>query len=88
MTEAPSTREEEVHSFWCGYINKFHESGIKPPFDRWRVRRAEDYLAANADRRLTVQTSVDDVDAYLTELGSLLSRRRHVLIAQDRLGVD
>jgi antitoxin YefM len=68
MTEATSKRDEKIRSFWDRYINKLHESGIKPPFDRWMVLRAEHYIAAHADRRLTEQTSVD-VNAYLAELG-------------------
>ena len=68
MTEAPSKRDEKFRSFWDRYINKLYESGIKPPFDRWMVRRAEHYIAAHADRRLAEHTSVD-VNAYLAELG-------------------
>ncbi len=68
MTDAPSTREEKIRSFWDRYINKLYESGIKPPFDRWMVRRAEHYIAVHSDRRLIEQTPVD-VDAYLAELG-------------------
>jgi hypothetical protein len=50
------------------YINRLHESGPKPPFDRWMVGRVDRSLAAHADRRLTEQTPVD-LDAYLAELG-------------------
>ena len=46
MTDDPSMREDKIRSFWDRYINKLHESGITPPFDRWMVRRAEDYIAA------------------------------------------
>ncbi len=68
MPVNPSTYQEKVQSFWNLYIEKLHESGVKPPFDRWTVRRAEQYIAAHPDRRLADQSPAD-VDAYLTELG-------------------
>ena len=69
MTEAPSAREDKIRSFWDRYINKLHELGIKPPFVRWMVRRAEHYIAVHADRRLTDQTPAG-VETYLAEPGS------------------
>ena len=41
MENNPSTYEEKVRSFWHRYVEKVHESGVKPPFDRWMVKRAE-----------------------------------------------
>lgn len=68
MAETPSTREVKIRSFWDWYINKLHESGIKPPFDRWMVVRAEQYIATHPDRRLADQTPAD-VNTYLADLG-------------------
>jgi len=68
MPVNPSTYKDKVQSFWHLYVEKLHESGVKPPFDRWTVRRAEQYIAAHPDRRLADQ-SPGDVESYLTELG-------------------
>ena len=39
-----------------------------PPFDRWTVVRAEQYITSHPDRRLTGKTPAD-VDNYLENLG-------------------
>ena len=46
MPTVSSTARDKVRSFWDRYIQKLHESGIKPPFDRWFVLRAEQYIEA------------------------------------------
>jgi hypothetical protein len=68
MTNNLSSQEEKIRSFWDRYVRRVHESGVQPPFDRWMVRRAEQYIAAHPDRRLSEPTPAD-VDAYLAELG-------------------
>ena len=68
MPDNPSSHDDKVRSFWDRYVGKLHESGIKPPFDRWTVRRAEEYIAAHPERRLAEQTPAD-VDAYPADLG-------------------
>ncbi len=68
MPNPQSTREEQVRLFWDHYIQKAHESGVKEPFDRWMVKRAEAYLAAHPDRKLAEQTPAD-VESYLANLG-------------------
>jgi integron integrase len=68
MPDNPSSHDDKVRSFWDRYVGKLHESGIKPPFDRWTVGRAEEYIAAHPERRLEEQTPAD-VDAYLSHLG-------------------
>jgi integron integrase len=68
MSPALSTRDEQIRSFWHRYVEKVRESGVKAPFDQWMVKRAEQYIAAHPDRRLSEQTPAD-VAAYLTELG-------------------
>ena len=68
MPNNPSTHADKVRSFWDRYVQKLNELGVKPPFDRWMVIRAEHYIAAHPDRRLAEQLPAD-VDAYLAELG-------------------
>jgi hypothetical protein len=68
MAESPSITEDKIRSFWDRYIQKLHESGVKPPFDRWMVIRAEQYVAAHPDLRLAEQTPAA-VDSYLADLG-------------------
>lgn len=68
MSDDPSIHEEKIRSFWDRYVGSLHQSGIKPPFDRWFVLRAEQYIQACRDRKLADQTPAD-VDAYLTEAG-------------------
>ena len=41
MPNNPSTHEDKVRTFWDRYVQKVHESGVKPSFDRWMVVRAE-----------------------------------------------
>ena len=68
MAETPSTNEDKIRSFWDRYIQRLYESGVKSPFDRWMVVRAEQYIAAHPDRLLADQTPAD-VNAYLADLG-------------------
>jgi hypothetical protein len=68
MAETPSTTEDMIRSFWDRYIQRLYESGIKPPFDRWMVVRAEQYIATHPDRRLADQGPAD-VNTYLAVLG-------------------
>ncbi len=68
MPDTPSTREEKVRAFWARFAEKVQKSGIKAPFDRWVVRRAEQYVASLGESRLADQRPAD-VDAYLSELG-------------------
>ncbi|MFW6184053.1 MAG: site-specific integrase, partial [Chloroflexota bacterium] len=60
-----SPREQR---FWNRYINRLHQQGIKPPFDRWVVRRAETFIKAFPNQRLAELTA-DDVSGYLTQAG-------------------
>ena len=68
MPNNPSTHEEKIRSFWDRYVKKLNDSGVKAPFDRWMVIRAEQYLAAHPGRRLVEQTPAE-VNAYLAEQG-------------------
>ena len=66
MPVNPSTQEDKIRSFWHRYTEMIRNSGVKPPFDTWMVRRAEHYIVAHPDRRLADQTPAE-VDAYLAE---------------------
>lgn len=68
MPTVSSTSRNKVRSFWDRYIQKLHESGIKPPFDRWFVLRAEQYIEAHPNSKLAEQRP-SDVDDYLADLG-------------------
>lgn len=68
MTEAKSNEAERVRRFWDKYLKLLHKQDIEPPYDRWYVRRAEQYIAAFPDKRLGEQ-SPEDVDSYLAEVG-------------------
>jgi hypothetical protein len=67
MNENLSSQGEKLRSFWDRYVKKLNESGVKPPFDRWMVIRAEQYIAAHPDRR-AAEHKPADFDAYRTEL--------------------
>jgi hypothetical protein len=68
MPNIPSTHEEKCHDFWARYAEKVLELGAKPPFDRWLVLRAEEYVAAHPGRKLADQSAAEVV-AYLAALG-------------------
>jgi hypothetical protein len=67
MPDTPSTHEEKVRAFWSRFAEKVQKSGIRPPFDRWVVRRAEQYVESLGESRLADQRPAN-VDAYLSEL--------------------
>jgi hypothetical protein len=68
MPETPSRQEEKVRAFWARFAENVRESGTKPPFDRWLVVQAEQYVEAHSGRKPAEQ-SQEEVDAYLAELG-------------------
>lgn len=65
---AEADRAERERRFWDRYINILHKHGIKPPFDRWHVVRAEQFLKAFPDRKLADHTP-DSVHGYLEGVG-------------------
>lgn len=65
---ADAERAERERRFWDRYIKILHKQGITPPFDRWHVIRAEQFLKAFPDRKLADQTP-DSVHAYLEDCG-------------------
>lgn len=61
-------RSERERRFWDRYIGILHKQGVKPPFDRWHVVRAEQFIRAFPDCKLAGHTP-DSVSAYLAEVG-------------------
>jgi hypothetical protein len=68
MPIVSSTLKDKVRSFWDRYVKLLHDSGIKPPSDRWFVLRAAKYIQAHPNRKLAEQRP-SDVDAYLADVG-------------------
>jgi len=68
MPDINSTFGDRAESFWNRYIKYANKHGVTPPFDRWYVIRAEQYIRALADQKLAAQ-GPDDVISYLTKLG-------------------
>lgn len=60
--------DAKVRRFWDRYIALLQKQGVKAPFDRWHVRRAEAFIAVFPDRRLADLTA-DDVAGYLEQVG-------------------
>ena len=46
-------RAERERRFWDRYIKIINDQGIKQPYDRWHVRRAEEFIRAFPDRKLS-----------------------------------
>lgn len=66
MTE--TDRAERERRFWDRYLAILHKQGIRPPFDRWHVVRAEQFLKAFPGRKLA-DHGPDSVRAYLEDAG-------------------
>ena len=41
-----------IERFWDRFIDIVRKNGVSPPFDRWYVIRAEEYIRAYAGKRL------------------------------------
>lgn len=59
MPESPSTTGDKIPCFWDCHITKTDVIGINPPFDRWIVVCAEQYITAPPDHRLTEYSSAN-----------------------------
>ncbi len=66
MSEEP--RSERERRFWERYLKALHKQGVKPPFDRWHVIRAEAFIRSFSGRRLA-EIGAQEVSAYLQEAG-------------------
>ncbi len=60
--------KKAVQRFWDKYINVVLLRGVKEPFDRWYVIRAEEFIRHCGDRRLAEQTP-EAVTDYLLIIG-------------------
>ena len=57
-----------IERFWDQFIEIVRKNGVRPPFDRWYVIRAEEYIRAYAGRRLQDHDR-RDVESWLGALG-------------------
>jgi hypothetical protein len=62
------SRADREKQFWDNYIKLIHSQGIKPPFDRWSVKRAEAFIGSFPGKRLAELTA-EDVSGYLRQVG-------------------
>jgi len=68
MTTATTTHQKSVDRFWDRYIQFLTKQSINNKELRWYVRRSEQYIAHNPDKRLVDHTP-DDVVTYLQQQG-------------------
>lgn len=61
-------RADKARKFWDRYINLLHKQGVKPPADRWHVLRAEQFIKAFPDLKLSGHTP-ESVSGYLEKAG-------------------
>ncbi len=54
--------------FWDRYIQALRKQGVKPPFDRWHVKRAEQFIKAHPEQSL-LDLGPEAVQQYLRRLG-------------------
>lgn len=59
---------DSIERFWDKYINKTKSYNVPPNSKRWYVKRAEEYIKANSELRLT-KHSPSHVENYLQDLG-------------------
>jgi integron integrase len=67
MTHPSARKGDPIARFWDRFIKNIYNQGVKPPADRWYVRRAEEYIQAHPDRKLS-DHGPEDVNAYLENI--------------------
>jgi len=70
MKQVKKTTEktDRIERFWDRFISIVHKNGVKKPFDRWYVIRAEEYIETHPDKRLQDHEK-QDVENWLEALG-------------------
>ncbi len=70
MEQAKKTpaKAKQIERFWDRFIALVRRRGIKEPFDRWYVIRAEEYIRAHDNKRLQ-NHGLQDVESWLSMLG-------------------
>ncbi len=68
MNNTSSTPVDNIKRFWDSYIFLLRKQEIKPSNERWYISRAEQYIKAYPDLRLT-QHQPEHVTTYLTKIG-------------------
>jgi integron integrase len=61
-----------MKDLWQQYTQALHAKGIRPPYDRWYIIRAEAFARANQGRQLKEYTA-DVAQQYLADLGRCTS---------------
>ncbi len=69
MTKPDPARHQEVKQFWDKYLNLLAKHGISQKNTRWYVIRAENYIKAHSQKKLSTH-SPDDVSDYLRRIGN------------------
>jgi hypothetical protein len=67
-TMREASREDRERLFWDRYLQTLHSQGVTPPFDRWHVLRAEQFIRGISGRHLA-DIGAGEVSAYLEEAG-------------------
>jgi vacuolar-type H+-ATPase subunit H len=70
MPDNRTTRKAGGDRFWDRFVERARKNGVKVTAVRWHVLRAEQYLKAFPDKRLSVH-SAEDVTAYLETVGRI-----------------
>jgi hypothetical protein len=68
MPEVHTTSKVVIKRFWDRFVDRARGNGVKGAALRWHVLRAEEYLKAFPDRRLS-EHSAEDVTGYLEGVG-------------------
>jgi integron integrase len=68
QVEKIADKTDKIERFWDRFIAIVRTSGVKKPFDRWYVIRAEEYIGSYPDKRLQDHTK-EDIESWLGALG-------------------
>ncbi len=83
MNHDKSIKNNLAERFWDHYIKIIHQQGIKPPSDRWYVKRSEHYINTFPHKKLAIHNAKDITDYFET-----LSRNTQLNDWQFRQAVD
>ncbi len=67
MGRSETSMNEQAEGFWDRFLERIRKQGIKEPFGRWQVIRAEQFIKASG--KPLADLTVEDVHRYLEEAG-------------------
>ena len=67
MDDSDTTMNEQIKGVWDRFIERLREQGVKEPFVRWQVIRAEQFIKASKKRLEELEPN--DVNRYLEAVG-------------------